>query len=240
MLALLALLGAVEPASAQTRRQAVITANTLTCAAELRPGFADADDQGQVTGVAVDLCRDLAARLIGPAALVRVTVPQSEMEFAPVADGRVDVAFLSDDTVADQALGPRLMAGPVVFRDPVALMVPEASAVRTPRDLAGRTVCVITGSTAQRVLEAGMAAVQPPIVRQAFREDVEMLDAYNVGQCDAAVDDASRLAEMRQSPGINALRSRVLAPPLALIEVRAMTPAGDADWAAVVAQAWGR
>ena len=61
-----------------------------------------------------------------------------------------------------------------------------------------------------------------------------MLDAYNVGRCDAVVADVTYLADMRLSRGINHLQSRILSPPLALTPFLAATPAADGSWAALV------
>ncbi len=212
----------------------VTRAKTLVCAAEARPGFADADDKGQVTGMALDLCRAVARAVIGPDATVRLTMPETDASFAAIAQGDADITFLSDETITQHGLAPALIPGETVFIDPVALMVPAASGVQLPADLAGHTICLITGSAGQRALEERLGALQPGILRQAFREDVEMLDAYNVGRCDATVDETSRLAEMRHTPGINHLQSRILPAPLALIEVLASTPVQDGPWASLI------
>ena len=106
--------------------------------------------------------------------------------------------------------------------------------ILTTADLAGQTICLIIGSPAQMALEQAFGHATPPIVRLSFREDVEMLDAYPVGRCDAAVDDTSRLRQMMQTRGINNLRSRLLSPPLEQTGLYALTPVADPKWAAIV------
>ena len=60
-------LAAPRPASA---------AQPLTCAAEPRPGFADADEEtGKISGLAVDLCRAVGIAPRGPGASVRFALP---------------------------------------------------------------------------------------------------------------------------------------------------------------------
>lgn len=231
-LALLGLTGL--PALAQGTIGRVRAENALRCAAEPRPGLADAGDDGRITGLAVDLCRAVAIAVLGPAGRVEVSLLEAENEFEKLRHGAADVAFLSGAAIADHHLGPVLAPGPVVFIDPVALMVPVSSPAQSPHDLGGRTVCLMIGSSGQRALEASLGTDGIAISRLAFEEAVEMLDAYNVGNCDAVVEHTTRLARMRRTAGINHLQSRILVPPLALIPVFAATPVTDGAWAGLV------
>ncbi|HLN10570.1 MAG TPA: transporter substrate-binding domain-containing protein [Xanthobacteraceae bacterium] len=229
----LALAGAL-PAEAQGTLARVRAENTLRCAAEPRPGFADAEEDGRIIGLTVDLCRAVAIAVIGPAARVEVSLVEAETAFDPLRQAAVDLAFLVPAAVVEHRLGPFLIPGPLVFIDPIAAMVPAASDAQSVSDLAGRTVCLMIGSAGQRALEATLDTTRITVSRLAFGEDVEMLDAYNVGQCEAVVDHATRLARMRRTSGINHLRSRILDPPLALTPVFGFTPVSDGAWAALV------
>lgn len=227
-------LAAPRPASA---------AQPLTCAAEPRPGFADADEEtGKISGLAVDLCRAVAIATRGPGASVRFALPESEKEFAALrtdrtdrngGTGGTDLAFLTEDALESHGLRAQRILGPTVFIDPVSVMVPLASPAQRPADLAGTVVCVMTGSQAERALNQTLSGLAPPLARQAYSEDVEMLDAYNVGSCTAAAANLSRLAEMHRDAGINQLQSRVLMPPLALTPIFATAPATHGRQAAL-------
>ena len=227
-------LGLSPAANAQNVLAHLRHTGVLTCAAEERPGFATVDARGQAHGLAVDLCRAVAIAVAGPKASVRMTLPEADNEFAPLARGAADLAFLSAAVIAEHHLAGALIPGPVVFIDPITLMVPVSATAQRPDDLAGHTICLMIGSPAQRALEATLGAAAAPIARLAFREDVEMLDAYNVGRCDGVVGDATYLAEMRLSGGINHLQSRILLPPLTLTPFVAATPAVDGAWASLV------
>ncbi|MDQ2804996.1 MAG: transporter substrate-binding domain-containing protein, partial [Pseudomonadota bacterium] len=152
-----------------------------------------------------------------------------------VRNGADDLFFLTGSAVSEQGLAPYILPGPTVFIERLALMVPQASAARRPADLAGATVCLMIGSNAQRALEATAERQHMNIVRLGFEEDVEMLDAYNVQRCQAVVGEATALAAMRQTAGVNHLKSRILEPPLALAPVSAATGPGDGRWSAIVA-----
>lgn len=218
-------------AKAETILERVQRTHMLTCAGEPRPGLAREDATGHVTGLAADLCLTLARAIAGPSATATVTAPDSELDFKALAAGAADVMFLSGETITDHQLRDVVIPGPTVMIDPVTLMVPAAAAAQTPSDLAGKVICLMIGSPGQRALEATLSTLVPPVIRQSFSEEVELLDAYNVGRCDAAVGEASTLAVMRRSNGVNRLQSRLLSPPLSLVPIVAATPATDGAWA---------
>lgn len=222
------------PVHAADRLGRVRAENIVRCAAEPRPGFADTGEDGRIAGLAVDLCRAVAIALLGPDGRVAFGLAEGQTAFDAIRQGDADIAFLSDAAIADHRLAADLLPGPVVFIDPIAVMVPVASTAQSPRDLGGRGVCVLIGSASQRALEGWLAGSAITVSRLAFEEEVELLDAYNVGNCEAAADHATHLARMRQTGGINRLRSRILAPPLALTPLLAATPVADGAWAGLV------
>jgi general L-amino acid transport system substrate-binding protein len=222
------------PAHAESTLDRIRQAGSLTCAAEARPGFAEEVAEGRITGLAVDLCRAIAIAVLGPSANARITLPDADGEFAAIGGGGADVVFASPEIIAEHHLDAELIPGPTVFVDPITLMVPESSSARAPTDLAGHIVCLMIGDPAQRAVESVLGSLAPPIARLTFREDVEMLDAYNVGRCEALAGDATALAQQRRSGGVNRLRSRILQPPLTVTPLLAATPVRDGAWAALV------
>ncbi len=219
---------------AETVLERVQKTATLTCAASLRPGFAAETPAGNDIGLAVDLCRATAHAVAGPTAKIRMLLLDEDNDYVPLAQGAADLMFLTGFEASEHALTQSLIPGPTVFIDPITLMVPAHGPAQKPADLAGGVVCLMIGSPGQRALEARFANATPPIVRQAFSEDVELLDAYNVGRCDAAVGTTTDLAVMRLQHGINAMQSRILGEPLALVTIMAATPATDAAWASQI------
>jgi len=195
------------------------------CAVEARDGFVEEDDAGAITGPAVALCRSLADQLASPATPARLVVVEPD---TGTGMPEADVAFFSDALIDERHLTPQLRAGPAVFHDPVEVLVPDASAVQRPAELAGRVVCVMIGGVGQAALEHHLAHLSPPPIRLSFREGDEMRDAYNVGRCEAVIDQRSDLANVTAEPGVNHLKSRVLAEALDDAPVRLAVPVGSA------------
>jgi general L-amino acid transport system substrate-binding protein len=196
---------------------------------------AEAPSEGAPLGVTVDLCRAIAIAVLGPSARVVFSIYEAPHSFDGLRRGGDAVAFLTGGEIAEQDLSRFVVPGPAVFVSTIAVMVPEPSAVRRLADLSGQTVCLMIGSRAQRALESVADGLHLAVSRLAFEEDVEMLDAYNVGSCGAAVGEATYLADMRLNPGVRRLASRLLPDMLAADPIIAVTPQTDGAWAAIVA-----
>jgi general L-amino acid transport system substrate-binding protein len=121
----------------------------LHCAAESRPGFAEADG-GLIYGLADDLCRAMAIAILGPSGDAEMRVPDADVDFEPLRDGSIDVGFVSAETIAGHRLAPFVIPGPIVFIDPITAMVPVSSPVRFLRDFEGLTICVMRQPCATR------------------------------------------------------------------------------------------
>ncbi len=227
------------PAWASSVLDRVRAEGIVRCGAGERPGFAWVGADGRITGLAVDLCRAVAIAVLGPEGRVGFQLYDAARDYDAVRDGGDDLFFLSGTEIVEEGLAPSVLQGPTVFIEALALMVPEASAARRLEDLAGVTICFMIGSGAQRALEAAADHQHVSFARLGFQESVEMLDAYDVQRCRAVVGEATQLAAMRLSGGVNHLASRILPQPLALYPVLAATGTKDGPedgrWAALVA-----
>jgi general L-amino acid transport system substrate-binding protein len=232
-------LTAAYPAHAGGAIERIRAEGVLRCGAVERMGIADAPPEGPaaggVLGIAVDVCRALAVAVLGPGGRVSFSLYEAPHSFDPLRNGADELGFLTGSEIAEQDLGASALPGPTIAISPIAVMVPDVSLVRRLADLSGQTVCEMIGSAPQRALEAAVDALHLSIARLAFEEDVEMLDAYNVGRCGAVVGEAGYLAGMRQTPGVRRLDSRMLRETLTADPIIAVTNATDGAWAADVA-----
>ena len=236
LLALAALLpGALSARAADAVLDRVRATGVVRCGGEEQPGIAWPMADGRIVGLAVDLCRAVGIAVLGPSGRVAFRIYGSDDDFAAVGRGEDDLSFLSSEAIGDQQLAASVLPGPTVFIERIALMVPESAPVRDVRDLDGRSVCLMVGSEAQRVLETVARRNHLTFLRLSFSEEAEMLDAYNAQRCEAMVGQATQLAAMRQTGGVNRLKSRLLREPLALSPLLAITGVSDARWSALVA-----
>jgi general L-amino acid transport system substrate-binding protein len=207
----------------------------VRCGAVPRPGLLDRAADGRQTGMLLDLCRAIAAAVLGPQSRILFTAYDAETSFEAVRKGEDDVFFLSGSEILGEKLEAQLLPGPAVFYETTAVMVPDGSGVRKLEDLAQHAICFEQGSNAHRHLEAWFEAHRLDFQRMGYQETEEMRDAYNAQLCQGLAGEATALAEAALDGGVKGLHSRILAEPLAAFPILASTGIKDGQWSAVVA-----
>ncbi|MBB1076823.1 amino acid ABC transporter substrate-binding protein [Rhodoferax sp. 4810] len=161
------------------------------------PGFSAADSTGKWSGLDVDMCRAVAAAVLGDAEKVKYVPLNAQQRFTALQSGEIDL--LSRNTTftltRDASLG--LNQTVVTYYDGQGFMVPVKSKIKSAKQLKGQTVCVQSGTTTEKNLtdfsKANGLAIKPVVFEQV--EAVET--AYFSGRCIAYTTDASGLASTR-------------------------------------------
>lgn len=199
------------------------------------PGFSVIRPDGRYSGFDVDVCRAVAAAVLGDASKLELRPLTTTDRFAALASGEVDL--LSRNTTVtlgrDAPGGNALTFAPVVFFDGTGILAPTGSGIRTLADLGGRTICVLSGSSNETVLSDRLRQLGLSHTPLRFQTADQAFSAYESGRCAAISSDRSGLAARRTSlrdPGGHALLSEVLSKePLAPATVQA-----DPAWADAV------
>ncbi len=207
----------------------------VRCGSVERPGLARADGHGHWTGLNLDVCRAIAAAVLGSPERIEYHKYETPKDFDAVRNQQDDVYFLTGSEIAQHKLAGLVVPGPTVFVESHAVMVASTSAAHHVSDLAGNSICFMTGSSVERSLEAYFDALHQNWFRRAFTEDEEMVDTYNVQNCHAIAGEITTLATIRLNSGVNRLSSRILPEPLTAFPVMATTGTDDARWSAIVA-----
>jgi len=162
-------------------------------------GFAIPDSQGIMRGLDADVCRAVAAAVLGDSEAVEFVPLSAQQRFTALQSGEVDV--LSRNTTwtltRDTALG--LNFTNVTFYDGQGFMVPTSLGVSNASELDGAAICVQTGTTTEKNLTDYFRATGmtfDPVVFEGFEESVT---AFVSGRCDVYTTDASGLASIRVS-----------------------------------------
>jgi len=231
---LLSVVQSMGPTLAGSVLDRIKSENALHCGGAPRPGLLDVEPEGKTVGMFRDLCKAIAAAVLGSGGRVVLREYESETSYDGVRNGEDEIYFLSGSEILSQGLSSRILPGPPIFYETIAIMVPEASSVRHVADLAGQLICFPQGSGTHRALEAWFEAAHLPFQRMGYQEDVEMLDAYHAGACRALAGETTSLARARLEGGADA-SSRIIYEPLAAFPILAGTPTHDAQWSAIVA-----
>jgi general L-amino acid transport system substrate-binding protein len=160
-------------------------------------GFGAPNDQGQWSGLDIDLCKAVAAAVFGDAGKVDYKPLNAEQRFTALQSGEVDMlARNSTWTLSrDTQLGLDFVA--VNYYDGQGFMVRKEAGVKSALELKGATVCVQEGTTTEKNLgdfdKSNNLGLQPV----KFKESDQARGAYDDGRCDAYTTDASGLAAER-------------------------------------------
>jgi len=234
---LLSLLLSFLPLSAQAGKtlEAIKARKELVCGVSTGlAGFSAADSKGNWTGLDVDVCKALAAAVLGDASRVRWTPLSSQQRFAALQSGEIDV--LSHNTTwtltRDASLG--LHFGSIVFHDGQGFMVAKKSKIASAKQLHNVDVCVQSGTTTEKNLSDYARAQKLKIKPVVFENYEASLKAFFSGRCQAYTTDASSLVAIlhgeARTPG-----DYLILPEL--ISKEPLAPAvrrGDDEWFAIV------
>lgn len=160
-------------------------------------GFSAAGSNGKWAGLDVDICRAVAAAVLGDGGKVQYVPLNAQQRFTALQSGEVDV--LSRNTTfsltRDVSLG--LHQTVVTYYDGQGFMVPTKSKIKSAKQLKGQTVCVESGTTTEKNLtdysRANNLAIKPVV----FEKVEAATGAYFAGRCMAYTTDASGLASVR-------------------------------------------
>jgi general L-amino acid transport system substrate-binding protein len=218
----------------QSQKMATITGRgKLVCGVDGKlPGFSFVGPDGTYSGLDVDVCKAMAAALFGDAGKVEYRDLNSSERFAALASGEVDM--LSRNTTMtlsrDAAGGNGLSFAPTTFFDGQGVMTTGASGIRTLKDLAGKPICVESGTTTELNLADRMRELNVPYTPLKFQTGDQTYAAYLGGRCVAVTSDCSQLAAKRTS--FSNLDQHVLLPDV--MSKEPLTPAttnADPAWA---------
>ena len=158
------------------------------------PGFSNADASGNWTGVDVDVCRAVAAAVLGDANKVKFTPLSAKERFTALTSGEIDV--LSRNTTwtysRDVSLGMEFTA--ITYYDGQGFMVRKDSGFKSAMELKGATVCVATGTTTELNLTDFSRMNKLDIQPVVFSDNNVRNESYLKGNCDALTNDKSGLA----------------------------------------------
>jgi general L-amino acid transport system substrate-binding protein len=233
---LLLLVVAATPAFAQqSTLDAVRSKGYLQCGVNTGlAGFSQPDSKGVWKGIDVDVCRAVAAAVLGDSNKVRYTPLTAQQRFTALQSGEVDI--LSRNTTwtitRDTSLGLNFVG--VNYYDGQGFMVHKKLNVKSAKQLNGATICVQPGTTTELNLadyfRANRMSFKPVVIEKLE----EVLNAYFAGRCDVFTTDHSGLVSVRASRAPNPA-DHIILPEI--ISKEPLGPAvrhGDDRWFDVV------
>ena len=157
------------------------------------PGFHYIDEAGQMVGFDIDLCRAVAAAVLGDASAVEFAItPLSERE-QTLNSGEIDMMSLITTRTSTRDIKWGNYA-PVMFYDGQGFMTRRTSGIETTADLDGAVICVTAGTTAELHVADYFEQNGLNYMLNAPETAEKAVEAYSTEQCDAISTDQSGLA----------------------------------------------
>lgn len=186
--------GSATPTLDRVRRNGFVRCGVSTGIA----GFSAPDAQGEWQGLDVDVCRAIAAAVLGDARKIRFTPLSAEQRFTALQSGEIDV--LSRNTTVtfqrDVQLGIEFPA--TDWYDGSGFLVRKELKLTSVRELDGATICLIPGSTNEIDVADYFRRHHLRFTPVVIERLDDATNAYFAGRCDAFSQDRSALAAVRR------------------------------------------
>ncbi len=188
-----------EQGAINTRLATIKERGNLICGVNGEvPGFSFVDENGQYSGLDVDMCRAIAAALFDDPSKVEYRKLSAQERFTAVQTGEVDVLNRNTTWTVSRDTSVGMEFAPTVFYDGQGMMVTKASGATKLEDLAGKSICVLAGTTTEQNLADQMRKRGLEDYNPVISDDVDALyAAYQEGRCEAVTSDRSQLVARR-------------------------------------------
>ncbi len=196
------------------------------------PGYGFIDDAGNNVGFDIDLCRAVAAAVLGDPNAIEIRLISAAERGPSIQSGEVDllVRTVTWTTSRDSQWGNYVQT---MFYDGQGFMVNKDLGIDSALDLSGASVCVTQGTTTELNLQDFSNQNNLDIDTVTFEDTDAVVAAYESGQCDAFTNDRSQLAALG-----TALANRddhvILPETISEEPLGPVVPHGDDQWFDIV------
>ena len=195
-------------------------------------GFGYLDDDGRNIGFDIDLCRAVAAAVLGDPEAVEI-VPVTAAERGPVIQtGEVDILSrnVTWTSSRDAQWGNFTI---VMFYDGQGYMVRADSGIASQDDMNGASVCVTSGTTTEKNLASDFRERGLDFEAVIFEDTASVYNAFFEGRCDVTTSDRSQLAAI-QAGADNPDDYTILPMIISKEPLTPAVPHGDDQWFDIV------
>ena len=162
------------------------------------PGFSNADASGNWTGIDVDVCRAVAAAVLGDADKVKYTPLSAKERFTALNSGEIDILSRNTTWTLSRDADIGLTFVGVNFYDGQGFMVRKTSGINSVNDFkSGIVACTNIGTTTELNMRDFFNSKNVKYEPLGFESADEVVQAYDAGRCDTYTTDKSGLAAQR-------------------------------------------
>ncbi len=228
----------MEAPAAASRLETVRERGHLICASRNDvPGYGSVDEAGTNVGFDIDLCRAVAAAVLGDPDAFEIRLITAAERGPTIQSGEVDllVRTVTWTTSRDAAWGNYAQT---MFYDGQGFMVPKSLGVTSAYELAGAAVCVTSGTTTELNMADFFRQNNLEYNPKVYEDTDVVLESYKSGACEVFTNDRSQLAALRTALP-NPDDHVILPETISEEPLGPVVPHGDEQWFDIVKTVMG-
>ena len=161
------------------------------------PGFSYTDASGRWKGFDADMCRSVAAAVLGDGEKVKFIPATGKTRFTLLNSKEGDVIFRNTTWTFVRDVDVKLNFIHTTYYDGQGFMIPKSKGVKSTKELDGATVCIQTGTTTELNLADFFRSNKISYKPVPIETNEEARKNYLADRCDVYTTDASGLAATR-------------------------------------------
>ena len=162
-------------------------------------GFSAPDSKGEWRGLDVDVCRAVAAAVLGDASKFKAVPLNAQQRFTALQSGEIDLLARNTTVTQSRDTSLGVIHAGVNFYDGQGFLVSKDLDVKSAKDLNDATICMQQGTTNENTMADWARANNVKYKPVVFDQFNEVVGAFASGRCDVFSTDASGLASIRIS-----------------------------------------
>lgn len=197
------------------------------------PGYAFPNKEGKMVGFDVDLCKAVAAAVLGDANKIKTTKMKLPVAFNAMKAGTVDVVTHRFTWTFGRDVGQGLDFTRVMVFDGQGFMVRKKLGVKSGKELNGATFCLAAGATTEANVSDFFRLNGMTFKQVTFGSMGEAQKAYDQGRCDVFVTDKFGLGARRLAM-TNPNEHMILPETISNEPISPMVAHGDQVWKDII------
>lgn len=232
---LLSIVCFVATAHAGATLDKIRAAGSLPCGISTEePEYSTQDAHGNHSAFDLDICKAVAVAVLGPNAKFTVVPYRDEQDaLNALRSGEIALLATGSPNLVNTANAGFGFARPV-FYDYQGFLVNKTMGITSPRDLAGKKICFLSGTEIENQVEGYMKRERIQWLPFSFQEEGEMEAAFITRNCAAVTADVSQLAYERIAFKGMAKNFEILPDVIAKDPLAPVYRLDDPQWASIV------
>lgn len=226
---------AQDPVAVGPITQRILDRGELICGANGAglAGFAEVNDAGEWEGFDVDICRAVAAAVLGDASKVSFRPLEAGERQAAIQSEEIDIMSRNTTWTFSRDVVWGATFGPTTFYDGQGLMVKTESGITQIEELEDSTICVQSGTTTELNLADAFSQRGLGYEPLVFADADATWSAYVEGRCDSFTTDKSGLISYKGTAADPSAHN-ILDITLSKEPLGPLTPQSDDQFADIV------